>query len=218
MAPDAPNLLLGRNLNDVSNVPNCVSPFCPLDSLRVRTVSVAPQEANAGQEIHGGPGLHANDPGDPIFGHPLERDCSRNHAGSGNSTLSGTRSLGYGFRGGIRCVNSITQRYEPYAVRFGRKQRTRPKQPPHAAAHALWLRFIRTPKRLDAEYENALIASRRASQSSRDFEDGRAVAAALLACDRSIMPATRFNIKWGVAPASGSRLLRLARLRSNRLG
>jgi len=96
--------------------------------------------------------------------------------------LRETRSLAIVSAAVFDAVNSITRRYEPYAVRVPAQATDSAEAAVHAAAHdTLVALYPDAAASLDAEYGRVLAALADGPAKARGLEDGRAVAAALLA-------------------------------------
>ena len=96
--------------------------------------------------------------------------------------LRETRALALVSAAIFDAVNSITRRYEPYAVRVPARNMDSTEAATHAAAHDVLVALYPDMKAaLDAEYDARLAAVPNGTAKSNGIDTGRAVAAALVA-------------------------------------
>jgi hypothetical protein len=139
------------------------------------------QEGNAGQEsrVLGHVADGTGDPSSVIRWNIVALETTRAAA---FNPLRETRGLAIVSAAVFDAVNSITRRYEPYAVRVPAQATDSTEAAVHAAAHdALVALYPDAKATLDAEYDRALAALANGPAKTQGIEVGRAVTAALLA-------------------------------------
>jgi hypothetical protein len=164
----------------ISRVAYFISMPCIILSTQAQPVSWA-QEGNAGQEsrllVRVADG--AGDPSSVVRWNIVALETT---GAAAFNPLRETRSLAIVSAAVFDAVNSITRRYEPYAVRVPAQATDSAEAAVHAAAHdALVALYPDAKDTLDTEYERVLAGLADRPATTRGIEVGQAAAAALLA-------------------------------------